>query len=151
MRLIHKMGRHAVDSNMVFFDGMEIPVEDRIGEEGKGFEYILHGLNPERILGASMAIGMGRYALNAAVKFANERTVWNPRPSDPGLEAEFLTRLMVKLGAPEASAREVAAKPAVDPRDRTIEQLKVKLVRKNEVVAELAEAHTRLKTSLGDH
>ncbi|WP_421995824.1 acyl-CoA dehydrogenase family protein, partial [Roseococcus sp.] len=46
VRLIEKMGRHAVDSNMLFFDGLEIPVEDRIGEEGQGFRYILHGMNP---------------------------------------------------------------------------------------------------------
>src|SRR5438128_1590709 len=50
VRMIHKMGRHAVDSNMLFFDAMRVPVEDRIGEEGAGFKMILHGLNPERIL-----------------------------------------------------------------------------------------------------
>src|SRR5262245_54280121 len=49
-RVIDKMGRKAVDSNQLFFDGLPVPVEDRIGEEGKGFEYILHGMNPERIL-----------------------------------------------------------------------------------------------------
>jgi acyl-CoA dehydrogenase len=48
VRLIHKMGRHAVDSNQVFFDGMEVPEEDRIGEEGRGFAYLLDSLNPER-------------------------------------------------------------------------------------------------------
>ncbi|MCE2922942.1 MAG: acyl-CoA/acyl-ACP dehydrogenase, partial [Roseomonas sp.] len=50
VRLIHKMGRHGVDSNMLFFDGLEVPEEDRIGAEGEGFRLILHGLNPERIL-----------------------------------------------------------------------------------------------------
>ena len=49
-RVIDKMGRKAVDSNQLFFDGLPVPLEDRIGEEGKGFEYILHGMNPERIL-----------------------------------------------------------------------------------------------------
>jgi acyl-CoA dehydrogenase len=46
VREIEKMGRKAVDSNQLFIDGLRIPVEDRIGEEGKGFEYILHGMNP---------------------------------------------------------------------------------------------------------
>ena len=54
---IEKMGRKAVDSNQVFIDGLRIPVEDRIGEEGQGFRYILHGLNPERILIAAEAVG----------------------------------------------------------------------------------------------
>ena len=53
VREIEKLGRKCVDSNQVFFDGMEVPVEDRIGEEGRGFEYILDGMNPERILIAS--------------------------------------------------------------------------------------------------
>src|SRR3546814_1731570 len=48
VREIEKMGRKSVDSNMLFIDGLRIPIQDRIGEEGKGFEYILHGLNPER-------------------------------------------------------------------------------------------------------
>ncbi|HEX7249400.1 MAG TPA: acyl-CoA dehydrogenase family protein, partial [Burkholderiales bacterium] len=60
VREIDKMGRHAVDSNQVFFDGLPVPEEDRIGEEGKGFYYLLHGLNPERILVASEAVGIGR-------------------------------------------------------------------------------------------
>ena len=55
VRAIHKMGRHAVDSNMVFIDDLRVPVEDRIGEEGQGFRYILHGLNPERVLVAAEA------------------------------------------------------------------------------------------------
>lgn len=53
---IEKMGRKAVDSNMLFIDGLEVPVEDRIGEEGKGFSYLLHGLNPERILIAASTL-----------------------------------------------------------------------------------------------
>lgn len=73
---IDKMGRHAVDSNMLFIDGLRIPVEDRIGEEGKGFSYLLHGLNPERILIASEAIGLGRAALEKATLYAKERHVF---------------------------------------------------------------------------
>jgi acyl-CoA dehydrogenase len=76
VRLIHKMGRHAVDSNQVFIDGLHIPDEDRIGEEGKGFDYLLHGLNPERILVGIEAVAIGQHALDRAVKYAKERIVF---------------------------------------------------------------------------
>ncbi len=76
-RVIHKIGRAAVDSNAVFIDGLRIPVEDRIGEEGNGFRYILDSLNPERILNAAEAIGLGRRALAKAAVYANERVVFN--------------------------------------------------------------------------
>jgi len=77
IREIHKMGRAAVDSNALFIDGLPIPVEDRIGEEGKGFRYILDSLNPERILNAAEALGIGRRALSKAVKYAGERVVFD--------------------------------------------------------------------------
>jgi len=73
---IDKMGRKAVDSNEIFFEGMKIPVEDRIGEEGQGFRYILQSLNPERILLAAEAIGIGRNALARAARYARERYVF---------------------------------------------------------------------------
>jgi acyl-CoA dehydrogenase len=73
---IPKMGRKAVDSNAVFFDNLPIPHEDLIGEEGKGFHYILHGLNPERILLAAESVGLGRAALRRACDYANERVVF---------------------------------------------------------------------------
>ncbi|RYZ13425.1 MAG: acyl-CoA dehydrogenase, partial [Comamonadaceae bacterium] len=73
---IEKMGRKAVDSNELFFEDYEIPVEDRIGEEGRGFEYILHGMNPERILCAAEAVGLGRVALRRASAYAREREVF---------------------------------------------------------------------------
>jgi acyl-CoA dehydrogenase len=76
-REIDKMGRKAVDSNQLFFDALPVPVEDRIGEEGRGFEYILHGMNPERILIGAEAIGTGRAALQRAAKYARERVVFN--------------------------------------------------------------------------
>jgi acyl-CoA dehydrogenase len=76
VREIEKMGRKAVDSNALFIDGLEVPAADRIGEEGRGFEYILHGLNPERILVAAEAIGLGRAALNRATAYAKERIVF---------------------------------------------------------------------------
>ena len=75
-RVIDKMGRKAVDSNQVFFDGLRVPVEDLIGAEGHGFEYLLHGLNPERILIAAEAVGIGRAALQRAVRYAKERVVF---------------------------------------------------------------------------
>jgi acyl-CoA dehydrogenase len=71
------MGRKAVDSNQVFFDGFRIPAADRIGEEGRGFEYILHGMNPERILVAAEAVGLGRAALRKAVDYAGKREVFD--------------------------------------------------------------------------
>ena len=73
---ILKMGRHAVNSNQTFIDGLEIPVAHRIGEEGKGFRYILDSLNPERILNAAEVVGMGRRALDKAAAYANERVVF---------------------------------------------------------------------------
>jgi acyl-CoA dehydrogenase len=76
VRLIHKMGRHAVDSNMVFFEDMEVPAEDRIGEEGEGFRTLLHGLNPERVLVAAEAVGIGRAAVARASRYARERVVF---------------------------------------------------------------------------
>src|SRR3979411_1840468 len=68
---IEKMGRKAVDSNELFFENFEIPVEDRLGEEGRGFEYILHGMNPERILIAAEAVGLGQIALSRAPAYAH--------------------------------------------------------------------------------
>jgi acyl-CoA dehydrogenase len=73
---IEKMGRKAVDSNQLFFDGLPVPVADRIGEEGRGFDYILHGMNPERILVGAEAVGLGRAALARATAYAKERIVF---------------------------------------------------------------------------
>ena len=76
-REIPKMGRHAVDSNQVFIDGLRVPAADRIGAEGKGFDYILHGMNPERILIAAEAVGLGKTALKRAAEYAKERIVFD--------------------------------------------------------------------------
>ena len=76
IREIPKMGRHAVDSNQVFFDGLPVSADDRIGEEGEGFRYLLDSLNPERILVAAEAIGIGRQALARATAYAGERKVF---------------------------------------------------------------------------
>jgi acyl-CoA dehydrogenase len=76
VREIPKMGRKAVDSNLLFIDGLRVPAADRIGEEGRGFQALLHGLNPERILIAAEAIGIGRAALARAATYARERVVF---------------------------------------------------------------------------
>ena len=77
VREIEKMGRKSVDSNQVFIDGLRVPAADLIGEEGRGFEYILHGMNPERILIGAEAVGLGRAALARAATYANERIVFD--------------------------------------------------------------------------
>jgi len=76
VELIEKAGRHASDSNQVWFEDFEIPVEDRIGEEGEGFGYLLEFANSERVSVASNAIGIGKAALDKAVDYANERVVF---------------------------------------------------------------------------
>ena len=90
---ISKHARKAVDSNQMFIDGLVIPVADRIGEEGRGFEYILHGMNPERILIAAEAIGLGRVALSRAAKYANERVVFDrPIGKNQGIQHPLAQR-----------------------------------------------------------
>jgi acyl-CoA dehydrogenase len=76
IRPIPKMGREAVDSNELYIDDLRVPADDLVGEEGKGFTYLLDGLNPERILIAAEALGLGRAALRRAVAYANERVVF---------------------------------------------------------------------------
>jgi acyl-CoA dehydrogenase len=99
VRVIDKMGRKAVDSNQVFFDGLRVPVEDLIGAEGHGFEYLLHGLNPERILIAAEAVGIGRAALRRAVGYAKERVVFGrPIGQNQGIQHP-LARCWINLEA----------------------------------------------------
>ena len=99
VREIEKMGRKAVDSNQVFIDGLRIPVADRIGEEGRGFEYILHGMNPERILIAAEAVGLGKAALARAAQYANERIVFErPIGQNQGIQHP-LARSWIELEA----------------------------------------------------
>ncbi len=97
VRPIRKMGRNAVTSNELFIDDLRIPVEDRVGEEGKGFTYILDGLNPERMLIAAEALGIGRVALDRAVAYGNEREVFGrPIGMNQGIQfplADSLARL----------------------------------------------------------
>jgi len=77
VRLIDKMGRKAIDSNALFIDDLIVPVTDRIGKEGEGWKCLLHGLNPERILIATEAVGLGQAALGKASQYARERVVFD--------------------------------------------------------------------------
>lgn len=76
VRELHKLGRHAVDTNMLFIDNLKVSASDIVGQEGRGFHTLLDGLNPERILVASEAIGIGRAAVDKAVHYAKERVVF---------------------------------------------------------------------------
>ncbi|MHC1563678.1 acyl-CoA dehydrogenase family protein [Actinomycetospora sp. C-140] len=87
IRPIPKMGRNAVSSNELFIDDLVVPVADRVGEEGQGFTYILDGLNPERMLIAAEALGIGRVALERAARYGNDREVFGrPIGQNQGLQ-----------------------------------------------------------------
>jgi acyl-CoA dehydrogenase len=95
VRRIAKMGRKAVDSNAIFIDGLFIPESDLIGEEGKGFGYILHSLNPERLLIAAEAIAIGQDALRRATAYARERIVFDrPIGQNQGIQHPLAERWM---------------------------------------------------------
>ncbi len=109
VREIPKMGRKAVDSNMLFIDGLEVPAQDRIGEEGRGFHYILHGMNPERILIAAEAVGLGRAALARAAHYAGERVVFGrPIGQNQGIQHPLAER-WIELEAAELMVLRAAA------------------------------------------
>jgi len=109
VREIPKMGRKAVDSNLLFIDGLKVPLEDRIGEEGKGFQYILHGMNPERILIAAEAVGLGRAALALAAQYAAERVVFGrPIGQNQGIQHPLAER-WIDLEAAELLVLRAAA------------------------------------------
>ncbi|MGE0095514.1 MAG: acyl-CoA dehydrogenase family protein [Alphaproteobacteria bacterium] len=108
-RVIRKMGRHAVDSNMLFFDGLEVPAEDRVGEEGAGFKMLLHGLNPERILIAAEAVGLGMAALKRATDYAKQRVVFGrPIGQNQGIQHP-LARCWMNLEAADLMTMKAAA------------------------------------------
>jgi acyl-CoA dehydrogenase len=105
IRPIRKMGRNAVTSNELFIDNLRVPAAHRIGEEGKGFKYILDGLNPERMLVAAEALGIGRAALRAAVQYGNEREVFG-RPIGMNQGIQFpLADSLARLDAAELMLR----------------------------------------------
>lgn len=108
VRRIEKMGRAAVDSNQVFIDGLEIPIEDRVGEEGRGFEYLLDSLNPERILIGIEAVGIGQDAVRRAARYARERIVFDrPIGQNQGIQHP-LAESWMELEAAGLMARQAA-------------------------------------------
>jgi acyl-CoA dehydrogenase len=105
---IPKLGRNAVSTNILFIDDLFIPDEDRIGEEGKGFRYLLAGLNAERIIVAGGCLGMGREALRRAVEYAKQRQVFG-RPIGMNQGVQFpLAESLAKLDAVELLIRKAA-------------------------------------------
>ena len=109
-RLIPKMGRHAVGSNMLFINDMWIPEEDRIGEEGQGFRIILQGLNPERILLGAEAVGLGRVAIRRAAQYARERIVFDrPIGMNQGIQHP-LAKCWAQVEAANLMVMQAAAK-----------------------------------------
>ncbi|WP_332766695.1 acyl-CoA dehydrogenase family protein [Phenylobacterium sp.] len=106
---IPKMGRKAVESNQVFIDNLEIPADSLIGEEGRGFYYLLEGLNPERVLFGAEAVGLGRAALARAATYAKERIVFGrPIGQNQGV-AHPLAKAWVELEAANLMAFKAAA------------------------------------------
>ncbi len=107
-RPIDKMGRNAVASCETTYDDVVVPMADRVGEEGRGFQYLLGGLNAERILIAAEAIGIGRAALRAAVTYARERVVFD-RPIGQNQGIAFpLAQAHAQLRAASLMVREAA-------------------------------------------
>ena len=107
--VIPKMGRKAVESNSVFIDNLEVPAGDLIGEEGRGFYYLLEGLNPERVLFGAEAVGLGRAALAKATTYAKERIVFGrPIGQNQGV-AHPLARSWAELEAANLMAFKAAA------------------------------------------
>jgi acyl-CoA dehydrogenase len=107
--VIPKMGRKAVESNSVFIDNLEVPAEDLIGEEGRGFYYLLEGLNPERVLFGAEAVGLGRAALAKASAYARERVIFGrPIGQNQGV-AHPLAKAWVELEAANLMAFKAAA------------------------------------------
>ncbi len=106
---IPKMGRKAIESNAVFIDDLEVPADALVGEEGKGFYYLLEGLNPERILIGAEAVGLGRAALKKATAYAKERIVFGrPIGQNQGV-AHPLARAWAELEAANLMAFKAAA------------------------------------------
>ena len=108
MRAIPKMGRNAVSSYELFIDDLRVPGSALVGEEGRGFTYLLDGINPERILLANEALGIGRAALRRAVDYANQRIVFD-RPIGQNQGIAFpLAEAAMRLDAAELAARAAA-------------------------------------------
>jgi acyl-CoA dehydrogenase len=143
VRELHKLGRHAVDTNLLFIDNLKVPAADLVGEEGRGFRILLDGLNPERILTAAEGVGIGRAALDKAVRYAGERIVFG-RPigqnqaiahplADAHARLEVAELMMLKAawlfdrrqpcGAEASMAKLLAAEAAFEACDRAVQTL----------------------------
>ena|SRR5215469_14960137 len=101
VRELEKLGRAAVDTNMLFIDNLRATAADLIGKEGQGFHCLLDGLNPERILVAAEGVGIGRAALARAVRYANERVVFGRPIGQNQAIAHPLADVYAKLEAAE--------------------------------------------------
>jgi acyl-CoA dehydrogenase len=105
---IPKLGRNAISTNQLFIDDLFIPDEDRVGEEGQGFKYLLSGLNAERIIVAAVCLGIGRAALRRAVEYTSQRRVFG-RPIGMNQAVQFpLADSLAKLDAAELVIRKAA-------------------------------------------
>ncbi len=108
VREIDRMGRCAVDANQMFFDGLPVPVTDRLGEEGKGMRYVFDSMNPERMVVAAEAVGIGRAALRKAARYANERIVFGrPIGQNQGVQHP-LAHCLMELEAANLMATKAA-------------------------------------------
>ena len=108
VRELHKLGRHAVDTNMLFIDNLRVPVSDLVNLEGRGFHCLLDGLNPERILIAAEAVGIGRAALRKAVRYAKERVVFGRPIGQNQAIAHPLAEAYARLEAAESMVLKAA-------------------------------------------
>jgi len=108
VRKIDKLGRAAVDSNEVFIDGLEVPHEDVVGEVGRGFYHLLDGLNPERIVIALEAVGIGQWAVQYAARYARERIVFDRPIGQNQAIAHPLAEVWAELQAAELLAYKAA-------------------------------------------
>ncbi|MFD5811268.1 acyl-CoA dehydrogenase family protein [Rhodococcus sp. 2H158] len=109
IRKIDKLGRNAVDSNEVWFDNLQVPLDDLVGTEGRGFYQILSSVNTERILLAAECVGMGRWCLERAVTYAGERVVFD-RPIGKNQSVSHpLAQSYIELQAAALAVREAAA------------------------------------------
>jgi acyl-CoA dehydrogenase len=108
VRKIDKLGRAAVDSNEVFIDGLQVPDTDVVGEVGRGFYHLLDGLNPERVVTALEAVGIGQWAVRYAARYARERVVFDRPIGQNQAIAHPLADVWAELQAAELLAYKAA-------------------------------------------
>jgi acyl-CoA dehydrogenase len=108
VRKLDKLGRAAVDSNEVFIDGLEAPDAEVVGEVGRGFYHLLDGLNPERIVIALEAVGIGQWAVDYASEYARSRVVFDRPIGQNQAIAHPLADVWAELEAAELLAYKAA-------------------------------------------